>query len=405
MFISQTRLPHVLAPNAYFSTQQFQREQIAVLKPAWHAIGTINELKRNGDFITRELFGYPIQVRNFDGELRVLSNICAHRHCLLTSKRCGNSAKMSCQYHGWEYGPDGKTRKIPQPKNFAPYPQESERIPLYRVDTCGQIVFVCLSANAADLPEFLGDYREIIEEKFGSRTKEFLRFDVDYAANWKVPVENSLESYHVPNIHQQTFREDPGEERSTHVLSDRATAFGTALPFSPHSRIDAFFQRGEIAIVKMLGGTPAGEYWQHHLYPNLLLSFTDAISLLHCVIPTGPTTATAIVRQFGNLGNSKWGPRRWTAVCWGKLKGAITKKIMTEDLGIIPDIQAGLEKSEQRGILGRCEERIHAFQTFISERTVNQASADLAADPQIAGQIRGAHPTNNPVTPAVRTSL
>jgi phenylpropionate dioxygenase-like ring-hydroxylating dioxygenase large terminal subunit len=369
MFISQTRLPHLLAPAAYFSAEQYLREQAAVLEPGWHAVATTNELQRDGDFITRELFGHPVQLRNFDGQLRALSNVCAHRHCLLTGKRKGHSNKMKCQYHGWEYGPDGKTRKIPQPKNFAPFPEDGERIPIYRVATCGQIVFVCLSETAPGLQDFLGDYYSIIEERFGLQTRECLRMDVDYAANWKVPIENTLEAYHVPNVHEHTFREDPGEERSTHLLEDRTTAFGTSLPFSPHSRIDAFFQRSEFAIVKMLGVTPRNEYWQHHLYPNLLLSFTDAISLMHCIIPTGPTTATAIVRQFGTMGNSRWGPRRWMAVLWGQLKGTITKKIMTEDLNLIPDIQAGLEKSEQRGVLGRCEERIHAFQAFISAKT------------------------------------
>ena len=165
-----------------------------------------------------------------------LSNVCAHRHCLLTNEPRGNSPRMTCQYHGWEYGSDGKTRKIPQPKNFVPFPEERECIGSYRVDTCGQIVFVCLAEGAADLPAFLGEYHGVIASKFGSRSKEFLRLDLDNAANWKVPVENSLEAYHVPNVHPSTFGDDPGEERSTHVLSERSTAFGTGLPFSTRSR-------------------------------------------------------------------------------------------------------------------------------------------------------------------------
>ena len=69
-------------------------------------------------------------------------------------------------------------------------------------------------------------------------------------------------------------------------------------------------------------------------------------------------------------------PKRWVANLWGSFKGAITKRIMAEDLQIIPAIQAGLEKSEQAGVLGRCEERIHAFQTFLADKTANQPPAD-----------------------------
>lgn len=368
MFLSQTRLPHLLPPRAYFAAEQYERERSALLTPAWHAVATVDELERPGDFVTRDLFGTAVHVRNFDGELRALSNVCAHRHCLITGERCGNSARMTCQYHGWEYGPDGKTGRIPEPKNFVPFADGGERIPRYRLETCGRVVFVCLSDDEPGLAEFLGEYHEIIARRCGAGTKEFLRMDVEYAANWKVPVENSLEAYHVPSVHPNTFREDPTDARSTHLLRERSTAFGSALPFSPHSRVDRVFQRGEAAVVAWLGGAPTREYWQHHVFPNLLLSFTDAVSLVHSVIPTGPTTSYAVVRQFGTMGSAQRGPRRWLGVAWGKLKGAMTRQIMSEDLALIPHIQAGLERSPNAGLLGRCEERIHAFQAHVASR-------------------------------------
>ena len=40
--------------------------------------------------------------------------------------------------------------------------------------------------------------------------------------NWKVPIENTLEAYHVPLVHPNTFRENPGSERATHVLESTA---------------------------------------------------------------------------------------------------------------------------------------------------------------------------------------
>lgn len=382
MFISKTRLPHLLPPRAYYCADQYQSECNHVLMQAWHVIGTTNNLKRDGDFIACEVVGRPIQARVIDGELHVFSNICAHRHCLLTSKPYGNTTRMSCQYHGWEYGSDGKTRKIPEPKNFAPYPEQGERIPKFRIDTCGQIVWVCLSDTAPRLQDFLGKHYDMLAERFGDSSKEFLRLDVEYKSNWKVPIENSLEAYHVPSVHAKTFREDPGDERSTHIMNERSTAFTTSLPFSPHSRLDRSFQKIESTLMKFLGVETNGEYWQYHLFPNLLLSFTDAISLIHSINPTGPRTATGIIRQFGNMGNSRWGPRRWLAVAWGMFKGQISKAIMQEDLGLIPDIQCGLEKSEQEGVLGRCEERIHAFQQLIETETGNSNQNKIPTDHQ-----------------------
>ena len=115
MFISKTRLPHILPPDAYFNPKQLEQEAAELFQSAWHFVGTTNQLRKPGDFISTTLLDRPIQIRNFDGELRALSNVCAHRHCLITNKPNGNSPTMRCQYHGWEYGQDGATRKIPEP--------------------------------------------------------------------------------------------------------------------------------------------------------------------------------------------------------------------------------------------------------------------------------------------------
>ena len=69
------------------------------------------------------------------------------------------------------------------------------------------------------------------------------------------------------------------------------------------------------------------------------------------------------------MGNSQSGPKRWVANGWGHLKAGITKTIMKEDLELLPDIQKGLQHSSHEGVLGRCEERIHAFQAYVRART------------------------------------
>src|SRR5262249_62323760 len=46
-----------------------------------------------------------------------------------------------------------------------------------------------------------------------------------FPCNWKVVVENSLESYHIPCVHPKTFRRYPREELCHHVLDERFTTF------------------------------------------------------------------------------------------------------------------------------------------------------------------------------------
>ena len=83
------RLPHRLSPSAYFLEDDFILEKRQLLEPAWHLVGTTADLKRHGDFVTVDLLGRAIQVRNFDGQLVAVSNVCAHRHCLLRDSARG----------------------------------------------------------------------------------------------------------------------------------------------------------------------------------------------------------------------------------------------------------------------------------------------------------------------------
>lgn len=238
-------------------------------------------------------------------------------------------------------------------------------MPSYRVEACGELVFVSLSATVERLAEFLGPYYAGCQERFGSQWSGFLAWDVEYAANWKIVVENSLEAYHVPYIHAHTFGEDPGEARSDHLLAERHTALTTNLPFNAHSRVDSWFQKSEGWFLRRLGIDTTGQYQQHHLFPNLLFSFTDAVSLCHMVIPTGPTTSRAVVRQFGRNARQQNPAARILASGWGRLAAQVTRRILEEDRSLFRDIQRGTESSLHRGVLGRCEERIYAFQQYL----------------------------------------
>ncbi len=365
MFVSQSRLPHLLSPSAYWCDKAYEDER-DILRKSWHVVTTTAELSKPGDFITRNVLGVPIQIRNFDGKMHALSNVCAHRHALICSKPLGNSPTMRCQYHGWEYKEDGSTGRIPQPKNFVPFDAPRPCLPQYSVETVGQLVFVNLSPNATSLRDFLGDdFYLMLAQHFGEGWTLSMKWWPEYSVNWKIPVENSLEAYHVPSVHPKTFVDDPGDDRSEHVLLDHRTAFGTSLPFSPHSKIHALFQQLEGRFVKSLGHVSTNSYWQHHVFPNLLFSFTDAISLANCILPTGPMTCTATVFQFGRLPRRNGSLMRMWAKLWGRIEASLTKKILVEDLGIFDSIQAGLRASNQAGLLGRCEERIHQFQKFL----------------------------------------
>ena len=107
MFTHQTHLRHLLHPNQYTSERQYRVELRHLFLPAWHPLATVADLPRPGDFLTFDLLEAPILLRNCDGELRAFLNVCPHRHSRLTDKPRGNSERLRCQYHGWEFDRNG----------------------------------------------------------------------------------------------------------------------------------------------------------------------------------------------------------------------------------------------------------------------------------------------------------
>ena len=367
LFQAQERLPHLLAPTDYGSAESYSREVASVFSRSWHFAALKSELGKSGDFVTLDLFGHPVQVRNLNGTIHAVSNVCAHRHCLMTSQRSGCSPTIRCQYHGWEYAGTGESRRIPLAQHFAPLERTSIRIPTYRAETVGPFVFVNLDAAAPDLSTALGESKTIIEGGFDDQWELMLSREFQQPVNWKIPIENSLEAYHVPSIHPETFRNDPGEDRSTHHSHSTGSWFETTLPFAPHSKTDAVFQRWEGRLFNWLTGRPpTTRYQQHQVFPNLLFSFTDMTSLLHVIQPTGPKTCTSRVFQFGRINKTPLAYR--VSRLWGKMASQITLKILQEDFGLYQDIQTGLDASRNEGMLGRCEERIYWFQRWLQDQ-------------------------------------
>jgi phenylpropionate dioxygenase-like ring-hydroxylating dioxygenase large terminal subunit len=157
--------------------------------------------------VTTEVLGEPVLVRNCDGEIRAFQNVCAHRHSLLTSQPRGTSPRIRCQYHGWEYDSDGRSLRVPDARSFVPIRRGAECLWRFRVATLGQLVFVSLAKDGPSLREALGEPTSaLIEQVVSSDYRQVAAWTIEHAANWKIPVENALESYHIPEVHPKTFR-------------------------------------------------------------------------------------------------------------------------------------------------------------------------------------------------------
>lgn len=375
MYLSPTSLEPLLKPTDYSSSDVFERECAKIFESSWQPVGLASSLKNSGDYITADVIGVPVLVRNFDGQLVAFRNVCAHRQCTLAAAASGSSERLKCPYHGWEYGADGRTRKIPASTNFPQFDRETHRLNSFAVEQCGDMVFVRFSQHGPSLAEWLGEYFERFQQLFSEPQFQIsLTRRIAYPANWKIPIEASLESYHIPEVHPVTFGEDPGEPGSDHFFSDNGSVFHARLA-TPRF-IDRALRVWERLLLGFLGIQSLGQYQHYHIYPNLLISFTDSLSLVHCVIPTGPATSEGCCWHFGRRPDKPGKLRKLVAAAWGRFTGHLSFQVLNEDLVMYPQIQKGMTAARRPGILGRCEERLHSFQAFVHGRMTTVDSTD-----------------------------
>jgi phenylpropionate dioxygenase-like ring-hydroxylating dioxygenase large terminal subunit len=361
MFINQTQLTHLLRPDQYFSEEQHRAELSALFRPAWHVIGTTHDLPKPGDFRTLELCEQPVLVRNMDGEIRAFLNVCPHRHCRITSRARGSMPQLRCQYHGWEFTKDGRTGRIPEAGAFRPFDRENACLRSFRVARCGELLFVGLAADGPSLQEFLSPLYADWATSFGGDFRFAGYWEEDFPCNWKVVLENSLESYHIPCIHQKTFGDYPPESSCAHVLDERYTTFRTRLE-------DHWVNRRQSWIVRRLGGEVTNYYEHQNIHPHLTYAGLDVNRMAFAVYPTSPTTCRYCVWIFTLRGRRR-GPFAWllARILQGIVRHVATQ-VLREDGGIYPAVQQGLQASPHRGVIGTREERVYVFQKYVIDR-------------------------------------
>ena len=102
-------------PAAFYTSADFlAAETEEVLRREFLCVGHVGEVRNPGDFFTTELLGEQLLVvRDMDGGVRVLSNVCRHRGNRVAEGR-GNARKFVCQYHNWAYDTAGALKVAPR---------------------------------------------------------------------------------------------------------------------------------------------------------------------------------------------------------------------------------------------------------------------------------------------------
>ncbi|MFK7838523.1 MAG: SRPBCC family protein [Sulfitobacter sp.] len=190
-------------PGAFYTSQErFDREAETVLRRGWHCLGRMDEIPDTGDFFTVQLLNEPlIVVRQADGNIAVLANVCRHRGMPL-AEGSGNTKRFVCSYHAWAYDLDGGLMRAARMKN-AGFDAKNCGLHRHNMQLWSGFIYVNLDANAAPF-----SYPELDALLANYDTESFHVAHVAeeiWNTNWKCLVENFMEGYHLSVVHPETL--------------------------------------------------------------------------------------------------------------------------------------------------------------------------------------------------------
>lgn len=302
-------------PQAFYtSAEVFAEDMETIFYRDWLFAFPACLLDRAGSFQRLRIGAYDVVVlRDNQGEIRAFHNSCRHRGSVICTSSKGRLAKLTCPYHQWTYGLDGKlvwARDMGEEFD----PSQHSLKPVHCRVVSG-LVYICLAANAPDFDEFASTVTPYLGVHDLSDAKVAFQSTIIENGNWKLVWENNRECYHCAGNHPdlcRTYPEDPSitgvspdgtfpEKVENHFNRMEGAGAPSRFKIAPDGQFrvarmplldgaESYTINGKIAVQKRLGRVPfldAGTLLLFH-YPTTWNHFLTDHSITFRVTPISP---------------------------------------------------------------------------------------------------------------------
>jgi len=224
VFDPDSALPNV----AYRDPAIFAAELEAIWHGDWVFVTTIDAVPNPGDQLPVVIGTQPVLlIRQQNGDLAAVSNLCAHRGTLLVD-RPTNAKRIQCPYHAWTYDGGGRLLSVPHAPRDA-VDKSAHCLPTYRVESWHGLIFVSQNLDAEPLATRFAAVEPYVAERGldAMAHRSELQETQEWACNWKLAILNAMESYHLFRVHPETLEPVSPTKGAYYVSgSARATATG-----------------------------------------------------------------------------------------------------------------------------------------------------------------------------------
>ena len=320
-------------PKSVYTSEAFAaQEREHIFAREWLCAGRADALPNPGDYMTMQISGEPVIVlRDREGALRAMSNVCRHRMSVLLEGR-GNTRSIVCPYHAWTYNLDGSLRGAPAMAANESFCKEQIGLPQVRCEEWLGWIMVTLNPDAPPPSERLAEVEALVGYLKMETYSEAFREEFRWATNWKVLAENFMESYHLPVCHSGTIGGTVDLMKMTcpeglaafnyhYILKNDAIPLALAHPKNT-----------------VLQGDERRTTWLLAIYPSLMITLTPGYFWYLSLTPDGPGHVNVL---FGGGLSPEFVADPEAAAHFAQVK-ALLDEVNIEDKGCVERVYRGL---------------------------------------------------------------
>jgi phenylpropionate dioxygenase-like ring-hydroxylating dioxygenase large terminal subunit len=357
--------PRALPAWAYSHPEMTRLEYERILKPSWQIVCHVNSIPAPGDFMTLDIGGDSVvAVRNSQGQIQAFHNVCRHRGARILEGTGNCPGAITCPYHGWSYKLNGDLIGMPVRESFPGLDRSQHGLKPVRMSIAFGFVFVNLGGEPPPLASIWGSFLDdFTPHRFETMQPLGPLYIEHWDVDWKVAMDNYLESYHVPIGHPGLFRmftpdyDDmaclPGVARGISWLRDRLSSRWS----------ERMYQELIGKVTADLPQTHRQRWTFYSMLPNLGVDvFPDQMDFFQ-VLPRGPGKCTIRGGSFARADAR----REMRVVRY--LSARINRQVQREDEFLCKRVQQGLASSSyEPGPLSTLESCMLEFHELLRER-------------------------------------
>ncbi|MGE0178240.1 MAG: aromatic ring-hydroxylating dioxygenase subunit alpha [Sphingomonas sp.] len=334
----------------YHDPGYFRLEMERLIRPAWQIVCHQSEIPAPGDWRTLDYLGESvIVIRGADLAVRAFANVCRHRGSRLVDGEGGCARRLTCPYHGWTYGPDGRLIGVPHKADYPGLEPDALGLIPVELDDWRGFLFVRLAPDGPSVAEMMAPHEAEVAPCRFEDLRALGRITLrPRDVNWKNVADNYSDGLHINIAHPgltRLFGAGYGIEAGQHVdrmwgdLLDRPST-------NPSERAYQHFLPES-----------AGRRWLYFkLWPNVAFDiYPDQVDFMHFV-PVGPTET--LIREISYaVPDDRREMRAARYLNW-----RINRRVNEEDSALIHRVQQGMASALYTpGPLGESEVCLRSF--------------------------------------------